>query len=57
MFAGDERQRSCVMLTVEHFAAEALRYERLKAYAMNRGRHDGLSWLLGMFWSRTPKLS
>jgi hypothetical protein len=45
------------MLTVEHLAAEALRYERLKAYAMNRARHDGFGWLLGMFWSRTPKQS
>jgi hypothetical protein len=35
-----------VMLTVEHVAAEALRHQRLKAYAVRSPRGDGLRWLL-----------
>jgi hypothetical protein len=45
------------MLTVEHEAAEVLRYVRLKAYAANRRRHDGLRWVFEIFGWRAPKRS
>jgi hypothetical protein len=45
------------MLTVEHFAAEALRQERLRAYAVVRGHQDGLRWLFGFLGLRAPKRS
>jgi hypothetical protein len=45
------------MLTVEHFAAEALRQERLRVYAATRGHQDGLRWLFEFFGLRAPKRS
>jgi hypothetical protein len=45
------------MLTVEHFTAEALRHERLKAYAIHRSHQDGLRWLLKMLGFSAPKRS
>jgi hypothetical protein len=45
------------MLTVEHFTAEALRQERLRAYAVHYSHQDGLRWLFEMFGLRAPKRS
>jgi hypothetical protein len=45
------------MLTVEHFTAEALRQERLRAYVVHRGHQDGLRWLLEIFGLRASKRS
>ena len=44
------------MLTVEHIAAEALRRERLRAYAVHRNQ-DGLRWFFEFFGLSTPKRS
>jgi hypothetical protein len=38
----------CAMLTVEHFTAEALRQERLKAHAAYRSHEGSLRWFLEM---------
>jgi hypothetical protein len=45
------------MLTVEHLAAEALRQERMRAYAATRPHQDGLQWLFDFFGFRAPKRS
>lgn len=45
------------MLTVEHEAAEVLRYARLKAHTANRDRHDGLRWVFEFFGWHAPKRS
>jgi hypothetical protein len=37
------------MLTVEHFAAEALRHERLRANAPSRSNQHSLRWFFGIF--------
>jgi hypothetical protein len=43
------------MLTVEHFTAEALRLQRLRAYAVHHGHQDRLRWLFEMFGFRASK--
>jgi hypothetical protein len=45
------------MLTVEHFTAEALRQERIRAYAIHRTHQDGLRRFFEFFGLRAPKRS
>jgi hypothetical protein len=46
---GRSNKRRIVMLAAEHEAAEILRHQRLKAYAVRHNAARHLSWLLGLF--------
>ena len=45
------------MLTVEHLAAEALRYERLRANTAARRPQQSLRWLFEIFGLGAPQRS
>lgn len=45
------------MLTVEHELAEALRHQRLKAYAVHHTARHGFSWLYALLRLRAPAKS